>query len=246
MLHYLEVTKPAGWWRGRRVLECGSGTGHLAVGLARLGAHVVATESNESHNGSAKSGFVTMTSWTQKLLRDWPGGGLPVTGVQQAHDEQSVPFSAADLLADTGETAASSPAVLSAGDDACGGTVQFRQLHWGLDDVPPHSWTGFEILLLSELYFEPDLHQPLLETLTRILTPGMTCYSIFVDRPFSLWFLLMLDEEGSFEIEEIEMAQTFGMEEEAIIHAHKITRKAPQAAAAPAGAPAAEEPETLS
>ena len=68
LLRHLEVTQPAGWWRGRRVLEFGSGTGHMAVGLARLGAHVVATESAESHNGSLSSCYVNMVRFTTQLL----------------------------------------------------------------------------------------------------------------------------------------------------------------------------------
>ena len=79
---------------------------------------------------------------------------------------------------------------------------------------------------MSELYFDPDLHEALLGTLTRILRPGMTCYSIFVDRPFSLGFLVMLEDEGSFEVEELTLDQTFGMQEDDVIYAHVITRKA--------------------
>ena len=75
LLRHLEVTQPAGWWRGRRVLEFGSGTGHMAVGLARLGAHVVATESAESHNGSLSSCYVNMVRFTTQLLQSRPGGG---------------------------------------------------------------------------------------------------------------------------------------------------------------------------
>ena len=48
-------------WRGTRVLELGSGAGHLAVGLSRLGAHVIATE------GGARFGF--------KGRRSAPAGG---------------------------------------------------------------------------------------------------------------------------------------------------------------------------
>ena len=105
--------------------------------------------------------------------------------------------------------------------------AQFRKLHWGLDDLTPGAWDGFEILILSELYFDPDLHEALLGTLTRILQPGMVCYSIFVDRPFSLGFLVMLDDEGSFDVEEIALKQTFGMQEDDVIYAHVITRKQP-------------------
>lgn len=89
LLRHLEMTKPPGWWRGRRVLECSSGTGHLAVGLARLGAHVVATESAESHNGALSSGYQTMTSWTKQLLAEDPGGGEATNVVQHAHIDGS-------------------------------------------------------------------------------------------------------------------------------------------------------------
>ena len=217
LLRHLETTKPDGWWRGRRVLECSSGTGHLAVGLARLGAHVVATESAESHNGALSSGFQTMTAWTSKLLLERPGGGQALTGAalsdwQALHRQAEMPCDA-DLP-------------LSAGSS--GGTVQFRKLHWGLDDMAPRAWDGFELLILSELYFDPDLHEALLGTLTRILQPGMTCFSIFVDRPFSLGFLVMLEDEGSFEVEELAIDQTFGMQEDDVIYAHVIKRKASQ------------------
>lgn len=106
----------------------------------------------------------------------------------------------------------------------------------------PNAWDGFEILLLSELYFDPDLHEPLLETLKRILHPGMTAYSIFVDREdFSLGFLLMLDDDGSFEVTEIEPKRTFSMQKDDIIYTHVITRKSqPAPAAPPAASPAVE------
>ena len=48
------------------------------------------------------------------------------------------------------------------------------------------------------------LMQPLLQTLQRILLPGMVAYSIFCDRPFSCGFLIMLDDDGSFDVQEVE------------------------------------------
>lgn len=44
LLHYLEKPANARALRGRRILELGSGLGHLGYGLARLGAHVTCTE----------------------------------------------------------------------------------------------------------------------------------------------------------------------------------------------------------
>lgn len=187
---------PEGYWRGRRVLELGSGTGHLAVGLARLGAHVVATESAESHNGAISSSFLTMQAWTTHLLGLRPGGG--------------------------GEPTADGS--YSSGSE--GGTVTFRKLHWGLDDLEPNAFDGFDVMILSELYFDPDLHEALLESLGRLLKPGMTAYSIFVDRPFSCGFLLMLDDDGTFDVKEIDVKEAFGMSDDEIIYMHEITRKA--------------------
>lgn len=220
LLRHLEVKKPRGWWRGRRVLEFGSGTGHLAVGLARLGAHVVATESAESHNGALTSGFETMTSLTKRLLQ------------QEQQQQQRAPDAApSDERGEAPQAGGGAPpplddgAPIAVGSGDGAGSVTFRQLHWGLDDLVPNSWDGFEIVILSELYFEPELHEPLLQSLRRILQPGMVAFSIFVDRPFSLGFLLMLDDDGSFEVDEIALEEIFGMQEDDVIYAHVITRK---------------------
>mmetsp|Transcript_122651 Transcript_122651/g.308369 ORF Transcript_122651/g.308369 Transcript_122651/m.308369 type:complete len:260 (-) Transcript_122651:111-890(-) len=44
LLRYLQAPERVARLRGRRVLELGSGLGHLGHGLARLGAHVTCTE----------------------------------------------------------------------------------------------------------------------------------------------------------------------------------------------------------
>ncbi|CAJ1332904.1 unnamed protein product [Effrenium voratum] len=44
LLHYLQAPERARQFRGRRVLELGSGLGHLGHGLARLGAEVTCTD----------------------------------------------------------------------------------------------------------------------------------------------------------------------------------------------------------
>lgn len=185
LLRHLETEKPAGWWRGRKVLELGSGTGHLAVGLARLGASIVATESAEFEMEGGQAGFDSMVAWTNHLIASSSG--------------------------------------LDAG--VGGGSVAFRKLHWGLDDLPPNRWDGFDIVLLSELYFDPDLHEPLLQTLANVLKPGMVAYSIFCDRPFSLGFLAMLDDEGTFDTAVIDLKETLNLDEDEILYAHVITRR---------------------
>lgn len=70
LLRELEVRHATdGFWRGKKVLELGAGMGHMAVGLARMGAHVTATEGQVSGK---------LTAWTTKLLKERDGGGLPV------------------------------------------------------------------------------------------------------------------------------------------------------------------------
>ena len=70
LLRHLETEHPAAYWRGKRVLELGAGMGHLAVGLARLGAHVTATE-------AGYSGLGVLQAWSTHLLKERAGGGEP-------------------------------------------------------------------------------------------------------------------------------------------------------------------------
>mmetsp|Transcript_8124 Transcript_8124/g.25382 ORF Transcript_8124/g.25382 Transcript_8124/m.25382 type:complete len:252 (-) Transcript_8124:366-1121(-) len=206
LLRHLEVDSQVEW-RGKRILEVSSGCGHLAVGLARLGAHVTATESAEEK--VAGDGFLHMQGSIQRLLAQRPEGG------QDAHGR--------------GEEGA-----LTAGRGPDGidrqGTVRFRKLHWGLDDLPPADWSGFDVVILSELYFFTELHEALLGVLKHILQPGMMAYSIFVDRPFSLGFLAMLDDDKSFQLEVAEFKEDFNHDcneddTENPIYFHTITRR---------------------
>ena len=68
LLRHLETEHPAAYWRGKRVLELGAGMGHLAVGLARLGAQVTATE-------AGYSGLGVLQAWSTHLLKERAGGG---------------------------------------------------------------------------------------------------------------------------------------------------------------------------
>lgn len=176
LLRHLEITHPVGWWRGKRVLELGSGSGHMAVGLSKLGASVIATESAKG------TGFDSMVAWTTYLL-----------GTREA----SVGLG--------------------------GGSVEFRSLHWSTD-VEPADWGSFDVVILSELYYDPDLHEVLLHTLRSVLRPGMVAYSIFCDRPFSLGFLTMLHDDGTFLVTPIEPKQHFHLHEEEIVYTHEFAR----------------------
>lgn len=73
LLRYLECSEVR-WRDGRcedgknvpmRVLELSAGAGHLAVGLARLGAHVVATECSAEHDRNA---WFALNAWLPHLL----------------------------------------------------------------------------------------------------------------------------------------------------------------------------------
>jgi len=177
-----------GYWKGKRVLELGAGSGHLAVGLANLGAAVVATESAESELPT--SGFDQMVAWTTHLQ----------------------------------------------GTRAAEGGVKFRSLHWSAE-VDPAAWRGFDVVILSELYYDPDLHEVLLQTLRSVLHPGMRAFSVFCDRPFSLGFLAMLDDDGTFGSTPLEPDELFSLHEDEILYMHEITRlpEAEAEAVAPAG-----------
>ena len=197
LLRHLEASRDPGWWRGRRILELGSGAGHLAVGMARLGAHVVATESGECGT------FGPMQDSTKRLLAERAGGGAE---------------SSADVRMN--ETPALTAGVSSSG------TVAFRKLHWGLDDMPPADWSGFDDLIMAELTYDPDLHEALLGVVLNVLAPGMTAYSVFVDRPFSLNFMVLLHDAGQFDVEELHLDSLCGLEDDLVLYAHRITRRA--------------------
>jgi len=196
LLRHLESRCDEGFWRGKRVLELGSGMGHLAVGLARLGAHVTATE-------GGYGGHAVLQVWSRHLLQEREGGGEPAAEGQ-----------------------------LSAGRNAHGGTLATRELWWGPDDGLS-AGDGFDVVILSELVYDEDLHEPLLDTLGRALRPGATAYSIFCDRPFSFNFFAMLgDVTPPYELQQVEPAELLGLDtEHEDVHMHVITRPAASTAA---------------
>ena len=174
------------------MLELGAGTGHLAVGLARLGAHVTATE------GPGRN-LAALKSWSSQLLREIPGGGLPVSD---------------------GSTRLGSGTPL-------GGSLDLHELWWGGD----FSLAGdgdFDVVLMSELVYDVDCHEALLHTLQQSLKPGKVAWQIFIDRPFSMGFLLMLDDAG-FDVTQVEPEELLGLEvdSESALHMHSIRPPAP-------------------
>jgi hypothetical protein len=57
-----------------------------------------------------------------------------------------------------------------------------------------------------------------------VLRPGMVAYSIFCDRPFSLGFLTMLHDDGTFLVTPIEPKEHFHLHEEEIVYTHEFAR----------------------
>lgn len=179
-----------------RVLELSAGAGHLAVGLARLGAQVTATECSEEHDANA---WRALNAWVPFLLRADPGGGA-------------------------------GPQPYQAG--VRGGSVCTRLVNWGPNDGMSESAADFDVLVLSELVALGDELQALLvDTLGRLLRPGMIAYSIFVDRPFSLNFMWLLAWDESFVVERLEVDERLAIPTDEEIHLYRITRAAEQAAA---------------
>jgi len=178
-------------WRGKRVLELGAGTGHLAVALARLGAHVTATE------GPGRS-MAALKSWSGQLLREVPGGGEPIDA--------------------TGSRVGTG--------NALGGSLEICELWWG-GEFALDADGAFDVVLMSELTYDVDCHDALLHTLTRALQPGKAAWQIFVDRPFSMGFLMLLDDAG-FDVTQVEPEDTLGLDEECELHMHCIRAKDPE------------------
>lgn len=108
LLHHLECHARMDW-RGARVLDLSAGSGHLAVGLSRLGAHVTASACSPEHDRNA---WRALNLWVPFLIRERAGasaseappfssGGLGGTvSIQQINwgDEDGVSADDFDVL----------------------------------------------------------------------------------------------------------------------------------------------------
>ena len=163
-----------------RIMDLSTGAGHLAVGLARLGACVTATECSEEHDAKA---WRALTQWAPRLVR----AGAGAEGQDETH--QAVAPWQAGRSYPVGSR---------------GGSVELRLLNWGAEDgLGADAADEFDVLILSELVALGDeLQEALLETLKRLLGPRTVAYAIFAERPFSMGFLLLLGDEPSLEVDE--------------------------------------------
>lgn len=200
LLHQLE--RRVADWRGVRVLDVSAGTGHLAVGLARLGAHVTATACSPVHDLHAMR---ALELWVPFLLRERQDG---------AAASEAPPYDAGAASAG-GRVALRQ---LNWGDDGGGD---------GLSDEEARR--EFDVVLLSELTCLGEELQPLLvKTLCRVLGPSTVAYSILGDHgAFSLGFNWLLSWDPSFVIEQIPIDDRLGMHEDETLYMYRITRPTP-------------------
>jgi len=82
------------------------------------------------------------------------------------------------------------------------------------------------VRLRSELYYDQDYHDDLLETFQKVCSPTAVAYSVFLDRPFSFMFFAKLHDTNEFSVNQIESSELdmLGLENPDI-HMHIITRK---------------------
>ena len=175
LLNYIEK-KALDTVKGKRVLELGSGAGHLAIALYRLGAQITCTE--RKFNGNY------------------------------------------DRLVAAVESERSN-AVEGASITAC-------ELEWGADSFKNSPLStqpfDFDVIIMSELIYEPDSHDLLVETLQKVCKSDTLIYSIFCDRPFSFMFFVKLHDAGGFNVEAVadDEVDLLGMQPDARVCMHRI------------------------
>lgn len=198
MLHHLE--RRVADWRGVRVLDVSAGTGHVAVGLARLGAHVTASACSPTHDTHAMK---ALELWVPFLLRQRQDGAAP---------SEAPPYDAG--AASSGGRVALRQLDWGNDDDGLSEEEARRE---------------FDMVLLSELTCLGEELQPLLvKTLCRVLGPSTVAYSILGDHgTFSLGFNWLLSWDPSFVVEQLPVDDRLGMREDETLYMYRITRPAP-------------------
>jgi predicted nicotinamide N-methyase len=175
LLNYIEK-KALDTVKGKKVLELGSGAGHLAIALHRLGAKITCTE------------------------RKFNGNYDRLAAAAQAEQ----------------------------GNVVEGASIGACELEWGADSFVKSPLAtqpiDFDVIIMSELIYEPDSHELLLETLQKVCKPSTLIYSIFCDRPFSFMFFVKLHDAGGFIVEAIpdDEVDLLGMQPDARVCMHRI------------------------
>jgi predicted nicotinamide N-methyase len=112
-----------------------------------------------------------------------------------------------------------------------GGVVECLPLAWGEEDwssspVSAASQGVFEAVVSCELYFDDNLHEPLVWTMERVLrqSPNAEVWSIFLQRDFSLMFFALLSDLGTVKVEVVSDVDDLALES---LLMHKFTYVGP-------------------
>jgi len=106
------------------------------------------------------------------------------------------------------------------------GSVKCQPLAWGEEDwssSPISASQGvFDAMISCELYFDDNLHEPLVWTVERLLrqSPAAEMWSIFLQRDFSLMFFALLADLGTIKVEAVSDVDDLRLES---LLMHKLT-----------------------
>merc|ERR1719359_1468248 len=186
LLHHFKDKLLPETLRGKRVLELGSGLGHLGFGLAKLGAHVTLTEQKKCCPALEQC-LVDMA-----VKEGPPSGSTRVLELEWGEEG----WNNCELARESEENRA------------------------------------FDVIIAAELIYVEEVFDLLLWTLKRLCLPHTVVYSIFLNRPWSWNFFVLLHDMDYFDVEQIEEGEegfdALGLEE---CHFHMIRPKAALAGA---------------
>ena len=127
-----------------------------------------------------------------------------------------------------------------ASEQGNGGSIRVVPLTWGEDAWEKSPLAAeeadYDLIVMSELVFEPDLHEQLLWTMRRLCTAKTRVYHIFLDRPFSFMFLAKVDDTGAFDVQAVpedELDYLAFVPADSGVHMHPSPLSCPAACAKP-------------
>ncbi|GAX76608.1 hypothetical protein CEUSTIGMA_g4054.t1 [Chlamydomonas eustigma] len=205
--------------KGKRVLELGSGLGHLAVGLCRVGALVTCTERPKE--------LIDLTASVQKQLSD-----VRLKLEQQMTAPETCTASSIRIHSknyDCPSDQETSQHLASSSTSCSMGSVDAVALEWGEEafcrsPLAREEVAPFDAIILAEVVYNTSYHQDLLWTIQKFSHPDIVIYSVMVDRPFSFMFFAQLHDLGLYDVEPITEYDSLGMDKN-MVHMHRITMK---------------------
>lgn len=193
--------------KDKRVLELGSGLGHLGLGLAELGANVTLTEHPAIVDRLKKRVDEYKASHPEAKARaielEWGEEGWERSPASTENVDYDILISA-ELLGMRVELIQEQQMCISSRVQL----VQHANLHVNAGVV--------------------DYHDALLWTMEKLAHPNLVVYSVFCDRPFSYMFFAKLADTHKFNVRPIEFTRhqkgpDGGDDDDAGINMHVIT-----------------------